>query len=297
VPEWEPANAVESAILPAVQRGDLDEYGRILAGAELYLPVSGPAARGSVPLAWATASLDGATLLVAFTSPDALAAATRGEAPGYRTLTLRQLVAVWPDPSWYLLVNPTLPVETCLPGSHVARLAAPELDAPIDASTPTVMQKVVAPADLVRYLGSGDDRVGGYVHRLADVAHLDNPDRLVRGLAPSCDPVALSVDDGSVHVLRWPLVGARLYRVPYGGLDADAMRAMAGWVVEEPPFVGTGFVPNTEEAIQEYLLHSVRLPHGSEIHRIDRDGAETHFASYDADVQRWLVTVAARSAP
>jgi hypothetical protein len=292
-PEWEPADEIERAILTAVHHGDQQEYGRLLAAADLYLPVSAAAAVGAEPLRWATATVGAETLLVAFTSPESLATATRGEAPGHRAVTLRTLMALWPDPRWYLIVNPTLPVETCLPASTVARLVATEL-AP---DTNCILQKVLAPAELVRYLASGDDRVGGYVHRLDDVEHLVLPEQLVRGLAPSCDPAALSVDDGSVHVLRWPLVGASLYRVPFGGVDRDAMSAMDGWVVEEPPFVGTGFVPNTEAPIQEYRVHSIRLPHSSELVRIDRDGTESLVARYSADVQRWLVPVTSEVQP
>ncbi len=295
-PEWTPANDVERAILDAVLRGDEAAFGAALTDAELYLPVSSAAAAGVEPLSWATAAVGGATLLVAFTSVDSLAAATRGDAPRYRTKPFRAVVADWPDPRWYLVVNPTLPVETCLPAPTIARLAATEPDPGTDQA-PTVMQKVLAPADLVRYLSSGDDRVGGYVHRLGDVGHLAFPEDLVRGLAPSADPSALSVDDGSVHVLRWPLVGSRLYRVPFGGIDPDAMRALDGWVVEEPPFAGTGFVPNREQTIQEFKVDSVRLPHGAEIQRIDRDGSETLVAAYNTDVQRWIVQVPAEARP
>ena len=75
----------------------------------------------------------------------------------------------------------------------------------------------------------------------------------------------------------------------YGGTDADAMRAMGGWVVEAPPFTGTGFVPMTVPPIQEYKLDSIRLPHRAEIFRIDRDAEEILIAIYDADRDGWLL--------
>lgn len=98
-------------------------------------------------------------------------------------------------------------------------------------------------------------------------------------------------------MLRWPAVGAELYRSPYGGVDEAGRAAVAGWVVEEPPFVGTGFAPNADQVIREYKVHGILLPHAAEIWELDFDGAEHRRAVYDADREAWVLVVPARAEP
>jgi len=293
--EWEPANEVETRLLAAVQADDQDAFAAILSGAELFLPISPEAAAGDEPVSWATAVLEGRTQLMAFTSPAALTRATRGAVQHCRTTTFRALAAAWPDPTWDLFLDPFLTLESQIASGDVVRWATEDLvdhlDATVDADAApaTVVQKVLSLDRLVRYLQENDHRVGGYVHRLQDVAHLDTPARLVEALALDYPGSPVSAADEMVFALRWPVVGVELFRSPYGGTDADAMRAMGGWVVEAPPFTGTGFVPMTVPPIQEYKLDSIRLPHRAEIFRIDRDAEEILIAIYDADRDGWLL--------
>ena len=66
------------------------------------------------------------------------------------------------------------------------------------------------------------------------------------------------------------------------------MRAMQGWVIERGPFRGNGFAPGeTNDVIAEFKVDSVRLPHGAELWRVDRDGNEELVAKFDADGPRW----------
>jgi hypothetical protein len=207
------------------------------------------------------------------------------------------VAAAWPDPRWHLLLNPRLPLESFIDSADVVRVASSELVDHLPGTVysaqggarPTVVQKPMTLDQLVRYLQESDHRVAGYVHRLEDVAHLDTPARLVEGLALDYPGSPFSAGDEMAFLLRWPVVGAELYRVPYGGTDAGAMRAIDGWVVEEAAFTGTGFVPMTVPPIQEYKVDSLRLPHRAEIFRIDRAGGETLVALYDADRDGWLL--------
>ena len=76
-------------------------------------------------------------------------------------------------------------------------------------------------------------------------------------------------------MLRWPAHRPSLYRIPYGGQNEPAMRAMEGWVIERPPFRGNGFAPGeSSDVIAEFKVDSVRLPHGAQLWRIDADGTE-----------------------
>ncbi|MGP4101343.1 hypothetical protein [Nonomuraea sp. KM90] len=84
-------------------------------------------------------------------------------------------------------------------------------------------------------------------------------------------------------------MGLDLYRTPYGGTDEEGRAAVAGWVVEEPPFVGMGLVPSVDNVIREYKVYGVGLPHGSEIWELTVEGTEHRKAIYHGDLRRWLL--------
>ncbi|MFD0537069.1 hypothetical protein ACFQY7_28365 [Actinomadura luteofluorescens] len=62
----------------------------------------------------------------------------------------------------------------------------------------------------------------------------------------------------------------------------------AGWVIERPPFTGSGFAPGSAGSIREYKVTSVRLPYGAEMYYIGRDRSERFIAMYDPDRLAWL---------
>jgi len=96
-----------------------------------------------------------------------------------------------------------------------------------------------------------------------------------------------------VHLLRWPAVGPELYLSPYGGTDDETRDAVAGWLVEEPPFVGTGFAPQVDQLVREYLVRGVVLPHGAELWELDGQGLFSRHAIWDGDRETWVLLVAA----
>jgi hypothetical protein len=61
-------------------------------------------------------------------------------------------------------------------------------------------------------------------------------------------------------------------------------------VIEEPPFIGMGLVPNVDQTIREYKVDGIGLPHGAEIVELTTDGVERRRAVYDGDFGRWLLT-------
>jgi hypothetical protein len=296
--EWKPASVLERDLLNAVQGADTDAYLTAISTAELVVPISPQAARGEEAVTWGTAQVDGRTLLLAFTSPEAMRHATQGEGRWHRPVTFCELAAAWPDPRWGLAVDPLLPVQAFLDAGVVARVAGAAVTATEDGERialvdgePPVMQKVLPHHHVPFYLEKGYDWVAGYVHRAADVLHLDTPAKLVHGLGLTYQGSPFSPDDDVVHVLRWPALVPSLYRPAYGGTDTEAMTAMDGWVVEHAPFVGTGFAASTEFVIPEYKLDTMRLPHSAEIHRVSAVGGEAFVAMYDADLRRWLTAI------
>ena len=150
------------------------------------------------------------------------------------------------------------------------------------------MQKAVAPSQLAYYLERGYDRVSGFVHRAGELAHLQHPGAAARRARPGLPGFPVRPDAEEIYVLRWPAHRPSLYRIPYGGQNEAAMRAMEGWVIERPPFRGNGFAPGeSSDVVAEFKVDSARLPHGAQLWRIGADGTERVVAILDTDALRW----------
>ncbi|PZV96287.1 SseB protein N-terminal domain-containing protein [Micromonospora phaseoli] len=318
-PPFQPANEVEEDLLGAAGAGSTDTFLSTLLLARVLMPVAADSAPGSRPgdpgFVWPAVELDGQTFVVAYTSPQRLADHTD---PTAETVQVRfvQLIRRWPDTSWSFAVNPGTPVGAKLPGEQIIGLAtwAAELGLgddsegepepagtasapasgprsaapPADPARPIVMQKAIAPSQLGYYLERGYDRVSGFVHRASELAHLTTPTALYQALGLSHPESPFAPDAEQIYVLRWPAYRPSLYRIPYGGQNEAAMRAMEGWVIERPPFRGNGFAPGeSSDVLAEFKVDSVRLPHGAQLLRIDAEGAEVLVAVLDADTYSW----------
>ncbi|MEU2612969.1 SseB family protein [Micromonospora sp. NPDC007271] len=318
-PDFVPANDVEEDLLGAAGSGSTDGFLSTLLLARVLLPVAPGSAPGSRPgdpgFVWRTEQLDGETYVVVYTSPERLADGADG---AVETVLVKfvQLIRRWPDESWSFAVNPGTPVGAKYPGEQVLALAnwaaevglgddpesEPEPPAaeaervavarpaapPVDASRPVTMQKAVAPSQLAYYLERGYDRVSGFVHRASELAHLSTPGQLydALGLGYPDSPFARNAEE--IYVLRWPAYRPSLYRIPYGGQNDAAMRAMEGWVIERPPFRGNGFAPGeSSDVIAEFKVDSARLPHGAQLCRIGADGSDRVVAVLDTDALLW----------
>ncbi|MFG3440848.1 SseB family protein [Nonomuraea sp. NPDC047897] len=281
---WKPVSPFEEQLHAAVTAGEPARGLALLRDADFALPVTEAAAAGREQPVWATMDSGGRTWVAAFTSVEAMRAIT-GFAT-YRVSSLVELASVWPNPHWGLAVNPGLPIGFPLESGTLARLAVPTMaqDLVLDpASGLPVVQKLLGPADLHALLGDGENRVSGYCHHALDVAHIATPTLLARALGQP----EMVTPDGSVNILRWRAAGPALYRTPYGALDEEGMAAVAGWVVEEPPFVGLGLVPS--QVIREYKVDGVLLTHGAQIVELTVEGAEMRRAVHDGDTGRWFL--------
>lgn len=304
VVEYEPVSELERRMLAALGAGDQAGYLRLLATAELTLPVVA-AGRG-----WATVTAQGRTFVAAYTSHEAMCAADAdGALERGRTLTLAELAAAWPDPTWSLVVDAGLDLAAHLPASLVRQIAAGEFGdrdgepAPVpvadppdargddEGDVPTVMQKVVPPRQVSYYLDMGYDWVAGYVHRWRDVADLVTVSDIVTTLGLEYPGSPFSGYDRSVYLLRWTAYRSELYHAVPAAVDApdDAVPGDDGGGpgVERPPRTGPAVAYRL--AVTEYRIDSIRLPHQAEMWRVGADGGHHFVAVYDADEQRWLV--------
>jgi hypothetical protein len=311
-----PANDVERDLFQAASGGSTDGFLSTLLLATVLVPVAPHSRPGSAPgesgFAFRTEDMEGLHYLIVFTSKDRL---TEHYGEPTRTVGVRflELIRNWPDPEWSFAVNPGTPVGAKYPGPQVIALAnwateaglgADPAEAPIaddlvepvpppepasdDAQHATVMQKTLPPEQVDFYLERGYDRVAGFVHRATEVEHLRTPGDLFSALGLSYDSSPHLHDAKEAYVLRWPAYRPSLYRIPYGGQNEQALRAMDGWVIERAPFRGNGFAPGEgRDVIAEFKVDSVRLPHGAQLWRIDADGSERMIAIFDNDGPLW----------
>ncbi|MEU1588771.1 SseB family protein [Micromonospora sp. NPDC005710] len=320
VVEFEPANTVEEDLLNAAGSGSTDTFLSTLLLARVLLPAapdSAPRSRPGDPgFVWRTGQLDGETYVVVYTSAERLADHVEGDVDTVR-VKFAQLIRRWPDEDWSFAVNPGTPVGAKLPGEQIVALAnwaaevglgddleVDQVEAPaaaepaarpryapaaVDPTRPTVMQKAVAPSQLAYYLDRGYDRVSGFVHRAGELSHLTTPVQLHEALGLSYPGSPFAPDAEEIYVLRWPAHRPSLYRIPFGGQNEPAMRAMEGWVIERPPFRGNGFAPGeSSDVVAEFKVDSARLPHGAQLWRIGADGTERVVAELNTDSVTWL---------
>lgn len=309
-PSFAPANSVEASLLKAAEEGSTDSFLSTLLLARVVLPLAEGARNNIQPgdptFLWRTETIDDQMYVVVFTSAERLAEFFTGPVDSIEVKFV-QLIKAWPGVSWSFAVNPNSPVGAKLPGAQIVALATWAADVglgednseePQAAPAPPrpskdglkhlVMQKAVPLNWVDFYLERGYDRVCGFVHRANEVAHLRTPAELRAALGLHYPGSPFGPDDETIYVLRWPAHRPSLYRIPYGGQNEAAMRAMEGWVIQRAPFRGNGFAPGeSADVIAEFKVDSVRLPHGAELWRIRADATEELVALLDADVPKW----------
>jgi hypothetical protein len=129
---WAPANEQERALCAALAVDDRPGYFRLLATNPLYLPVP-PGTEPPAPQQFLTRDLAGRTYLVVYTSPETLAAAVGDAAVGYAVTGYPELRDRWPDPEWWLAVNPGLPIDCLLDVASLGEAAEDRLAVPTAA--------------------------------------------------------------------------------------------------------------------------------------------------------------------
>ncbi|MQM25206.1 SseB family protein [Glycomyces albidus] len=313
----------EPLLAEAASRGDTAGFLQTLLCASVVLPVGDPAAAhirvGDPAFRWADDVVDGNIGITVYTT-EARMAARAGEDTPHTTVPFGWLIQHWPSPDYALYVNPGTEVGANMSGPEIEPLlkwaeakdllvfaremekrhaAAARAASPAHRVQPILWQKTIPHHQVSFYLERGYDRVGGFVHPAEAVDHLRTPAQLYLALGLIRSSEDFSPTDDSVHVLRWIGYRTDLYPAAIGGNDFPSAEARGGTVVEPGPFRGDGFAPSEspDERIPEHKVHSVRLPHGAKILRIDSRGEVAEIAVYDSDTREWTPVDGAYGGP
>ncbi|SHN75422.1 SseB family protein [Cryptosporangium aurantiacum] len=185
---WRPANEPELLLYHALLRADTGRYFRVVTESPLYLAaVSAPERR------LVTWERGGRTHLLAFTSPEGLARCLGTEADTVLRVDYPGLLRDWPNPDWWLALNPTLPIDAALPVGEVADAARGETE----FALPVVDAYAGVPS-LDPLPGAGGAPANDIEETMADVLAQGNVPLLLDLLvfADVLLPVLRPVDDG-----------------------------------------------------------------------------------------------------
>jgi hypothetical protein len=262
---WQPASALERDLLAAVEANDAERYGRLLAGAEVLLPITAAAAAGAEPAAWSVTDVGATRCLLAFTSPEAMRVVGAEQARG---TPLRDLVANWPDPAYVLLLDPLTPLQARLDLAALARVTATA----VTERAGNILQAFIPPRRLQRMLTRNDGLISGYAVELGDVEHLDTLSALRAALPLARLDPAITPALEFLHLVRWPVTSNAKYKP-----DTEP----------DGPTHGTGYLPGVEPAIQLYKVPATKLPDRAELLQVGLEAPSTLVAAWNAQARTW----------
>lgn len=147
----------------------------------------------------------------------------------------------------------------------------------------TFLQKAIMPARERAWLSAGDDLLCGYVVDASDAAWATTPAQLVQvhGLDFPGSPYA--ADPDFVDVIRFPATSGTPV-IPALGVVGEIV---GGPFSDHPPFDPRGFAPG-ERTVPVWWLDPIRVPAGSELWRVLRDGTEELIATYPHVAAGWV---------
>lgn len=125
---WRPATELEHRMQESLRKGDDEGFFRLLADAELFVPVSPDlidgVLAGTARPGWPVREDGGRTHVTAYTSSEAMRACLGPAYRHYVRLRFADAAAAWPEPRWWLLVDAGLPIEARLPAWFLQQLAS-----------------------------------------------------------------------------------------------------------------------------------------------------------------------------
>lgn len=124
---WQPATELERRMDAALYSGSQEAYFRLLSDADVIIPIAPDLIEGvianKVQPTWQINESDGRTMVEVYTSAAAMRARLGDRYEHFMTLKFREIAASWPDPDWWLIVDPGLPIQGVLPSWFVRQIA------------------------------------------------------------------------------------------------------------------------------------------------------------------------------
>ncbi|WP_167051957.1 hypothetical protein [Salinibacterium sp. ZJ77] len=146
----------------------------------------------------------------------------------------------------------------------------------------TFLQKAIMPGRERAWLAAGDDLLCGYVVDAADAAWASTAAQLVEVHGLSFPGSPYTADPDFVDVIRFPASSA----TPVIPALGEVAGVQGGPFRDHPPFNPAGFAP-AEQTVPVWWLDPIRVPAGSEIWRVHRDGHEELVAAYPHVAAGW----------
>src|SRR5512139_20444 len=110
----------------ALYSGCQEAYFRLLADAEFVIPIAPELIEAVLAdqarLTWPVGVEDGRTHVHVYTSAQAMQACLGDRYQHFLTLTFREIADAWPDPRWWLMIDPGLPIQGHLPPWFVRQI-------------------------------------------------------------------------------------------------------------------------------------------------------------------------------
>ncbi|WP_025273577.1 SseB family protein [Haloglycomyces albus] len=278
--------AAEEALTSAATSGDTSAFLMALMRTTVLLPVPDTEVAamrvGDPNFRWDSDIVDGIHGITVFTTKERLIE-RMGERP-YVTVPFGWLAQHWPGHQYALYVNPGTTAGANMPGAEIGSLikwakakdllefsnrlershseaAAAQRQREQQKRQPRSWVKLLPHHQVPYYLERGYDRVAGHITLAEDVAGYTSPAGLYSGLQLDYNTNSdFHPSDNEAHVIRWVGYRTALYS------------------------------PSHEKAngIRVYSVHSIHLPHGATMLRLNSTGEATEVATFDADRRAWI---------
>lgn len=146
----------------------------------------------------------------------------------------------------------------------------------------TMMQKVIYPDHVDKYMSGEYDSIRGYVTRAEDVADLRDSYQLYEGLRLDYDGNPFNQGRDPVYAIRFQTNDVDLLHSPYGATSQEAGLRLTGQpTVGGRPFTGTGFTASQVHAVPEFRAAGpLEIIGGAELVRFSPNGTEKVIAVY-----------------
>jgi toxin YxiD len=159
-----------------------------------------------------------------------------------------------------------------------------------------LLQRVIEPDDVAKYLSGKYPTVQGFMTRAQDVKMLDTPEKLFNGLR--LDYVETPhAKDKSMFMIRFKAMNPDQAKAACGGANDELVERVAGrydmatkpWTRYGDPFTGHGFTKSTSPVVPEYKhVEGLRMADGAELIEMTPDGQEVLIAVWDVRAEKFV---------